>query len=335
MRDGRAEAELNSRRPEQDVVRARGDRAHERKADQRGEGFHHPSVAGTAVAVLYDPNVDGQRDDLIRAWSPPVPGLREVFHARFIDHAYPAHTHDTWTLFIVDDGGVQYDLDRHSRRADRSMVSVLPPGIVHDGRPATSHGFTKRVLYLETSVLGEQLRGAAVDEPVIRDATLRARISAIHEILGCVDDALEAETRLAFIAERVRLSLGDAPRRHDEVRMSDLAEELRSLLDARLFERVTLAETAGVLGVSAAHVARSFTGTFGIAPHAYQVGRRIDVSRRRLLDGEPVAQVAADVGFYDQAHFSRFFKRHVGISPGRYAAGGRHRQGADLRSGSG
>ena len=214
------------------------------------------------------------------------------------------------------------------------MVSVLPPGIVHDGRPATSHGSTKRVLYLETSALDEQLRGAAVDEPVIRDATLRAWISAIHEILGCVDDALEAETGSAFIAERVR-SLGDAPRRHDEVRMSDLAEELRSLLDARLFERVTLAETAGVLGVSAAHVARSFTGTFGIAPHAYQVGRRIDVSRRRLLDGEPVAQVAADVGFYDQAHFSRFFKRHVGISPGRFAAGSRHRQGADLRSGSG
>jgi AraC-like DNA-binding protein len=47
--------------------------------------------------------------------------------------------------------------------------------------------------------------------------------------------------------------------------------------------------------------------------------RRIDAARRRLLDGEPIALVAATVSFYDQAHFSRQFKRHVGTPPGRYA----------------
>ncbi|WP_214412594.1 hypothetical protein [Sphaerisporangium fuscum] len=28
----------------------------------------------------------------IKAWRPPVPGIAEVFHAHFTDHAYPAHT---------------------------------------------------------------------------------------------------------------------------------------------------------------------------------------------------------------------------------------------------
>ena len=46
------------------------------------------------------------------AWRPDVPGVAEVFHARFTDHAYPAHTHDTWTLLIVDDGMVTFDLHR-------------------------------------------------------------------------------------------------------------------------------------------------------------------------------------------------------------------------------
>jgi AraC-like DNA-binding protein len=49
------------------------------------------------------------------------------------------------------------------------------------------------------------------------------------------------------------------------------------------------------------------------------MARRIDTARKRLLDGEPIALVAADVGFFDQAHFTRQFKRHVGIPPGRYA----------------
>jgi AraC-like DNA-binding protein len=62
--------------------------------------------------------------------------------------------------------------------------------------------------------------------------------------------------------------------------------------------------------------------TFAIAPHRYLVARRIDAARKRLLDGQPIASVAADVGFYDQAHFTRQFTRHVGTPPGRYATSG-------------
>jgi hypothetical protein len=40
----------------------------------------------------------------IRAWRPEVAGVAEVLHARFTDHAYPSHTHDTWTLLMVDTG---------------------------------------------------------------------------------------------------------------------------------------------------------------------------------------------------------------------------------------
>lgn len=39
----------------------------------------------------------------VHAWKPPIPGIREVFHARLGEHAYPLHTHDAWTLFIVDE----------------------------------------------------------------------------------------------------------------------------------------------------------------------------------------------------------------------------------------
>ncbi len=122
----------------------------------------------------------------IRAWKPPVPGIREVFHARFTEHAYPPHTHDTWTLFIVDDGAIRYDLDRHARGAEPTVVSVLPPHVVHDGRPATSDGFRKRVVYLEEAVLGSDLIGRAVDRPAIADdgaprRPLRApRVTRVH-----------------------------------------------------------------------------------------------------------------------------------------------------------
>jgi AraC-like DNA-binding protein len=256
----------------------------------------------------------------VRAWKPPVPGVREVLHAQFADHAYPPHTHDAWTLFIVDAGSVRYDLDRHERGAEPSMVSLLPPHVVHDGRPGkTTGGYRKRVIYLEPDVLGEALIGRAVDRPAIADPGLRRRLSAVHDALGCIDDALEAETRLAFVTERIRQAYGSTDVA-SRVRPDDLAEALRAYLDERATEAVTMADAAAVVGASPTRLTRAFEAAFGIAPHAYVLARRLDIARDRILDGRPLAEVAAEVGFFDQAHLTRRFKRFFGVTPGRFAS---------------
>jgi AraC-like DNA-binding protein len=255
----------------------------------------------------------------VRAWKPVVAGVHEVFHARFVDYAYPPHVHDAWTVFIVDDGWIRYDLEARHRGAGGERVTILPPRVVHDGRAAGALGFRKRVLYLGTEVLDERLAGRAVDRPDVHEPALRRAVHALHRALDEPDDALEAEARLAAVGDRLRAHLGDRPAGAADPHPGRLARDLRDLLDVRLFTRTTLAEAGLALGASPAHLVRCFTQTFGIAPHQYVVARRIDAARRRLLDGEPIALVAAGVGFYDQAHFTRQFKRHVGTPPGRFA----------------
>ena len=255
---------------------------------------------------------------VIRAWKPRLAGIREVLHARFTDHAYPPHTHDVWTLFIVGDGAIRYDLHGRAGGAEPAMVTILPPHVVHDGRPATDAGFRKRVLYLETSVLGEELIGPAVDRPIIPDAGLRGRVSALHDALACADDALEAETRFASVAERVATSLGRPAAGPSLVPTADQAEQLRAFLDTHLFGEPTIASAAQSIGATPTQLARSFSTVFGIAPHAYVLGRRLEAARDRILGGQPLADVAVEVGFYDQAHLSRRFKRFLGTTPGRF-----------------
>jgi AraC-like DNA-binding protein len=276
---------------------------------------------------LYDPAVSAvvvEPLDSVRAWKPPVPGVREVLHARHHDHAYPVHTHDVWTLLIVDQGAIRYDLDRHARGAEPSMVSILPPDVVHDGRPATTDGYRKRVIYLEPGVVGEAFVGSAVDRPALPDPDLRAAVAALDVALACVDDAFEAETRLGFVAERIRRVMQPALASRAAVagdpRTIDAAvEAFRAYLDAHLFEPVTMAAAAETLDAGATQLARAFKATFGIAPHAYVVARRLEVARDRILDGQPLADVAAEVGFFDQAHLTRRFKRFLGVTPGRFA----------------
>jgi AraC-like DNA-binding protein len=142
---------------------------------------------------------------------------------------------------------------------------------------------------------------------------------SLHRALDDPGDSLEAGSLFALVAARVIDHLGDE--RSDEPPHDDsIAGDLRELLDARLSAGISLAEAGRVIGASPAHLVRTFTKRFGISPHRYLVGRRIEAARARLLEGQPLAQVAADVGFHDQAHFTKHFKRHLGTTPARYRA---------------
>ncbi len=257
-----------------------------------------------------------------------MPGIHEVFHARFVDHVYPPHTHDTWTMFIVDEGAIRYDLDTRHRGAVGARITLLPPHVVHDGRSAGTDGFRKRVLYVGTDVLDERMTGRAVDEPDIEDPALIRRLHALHRVLQDPGEALAAESILAVVGARLSAHLGDRNGMAAERPEDDVASDLRDLLDERRFGSLTLAEAGRILHVSPAHLVRCFSRRFGIAPHRYLLGRRIDAARGRLLEGEPIAQVATGVGFHDQAHLTRHFKRHVGTTPARFAR-------AHSRSGAG
>ncbi|MCX4548431.1 AraC family transcriptional regulator [Streptomyces sp. NBC_01387] len=263
----------------------------------------------------------------ISAWRPPVAGIVEVFHAHFTEHAYPMHVHDAWTLLIVDDGAVRYDLDRHEHGTPRGTVSLLPPQVPHNGSPATPHGFRKRVLYLDMTQLDAGYIGPAVDGPDLVDPVLRQRVGQLHTALAHPGDELEAESRLALIGERLRGHLRPRPVNRPPAPAPALAHRLRELLDERLVQGVTLDEAGTLVHAHPAHLVRAFSAAFGIAPHQYLMSRRIDRARRLLLDGRPPGEVAVATGFYDQSHLTRHFKRVVGIAPGRYAGTGPTRAG--------
>jgi AraC-like DNA-binding protein len=260
--------------------------------------------------------------DRFRAWRPAVAGVTEVLHAHFVEHAYPMHAHASWTLLIVDDGAVRYDLDRHSHLV-ADAVTLLPPHVPHNGRSATVEGFRKRVVYLDPAQLPTELIGRAVDQPVLFDAVLRRRIHQIHRVLTRPGEEFEAESRLALVSERLaehlRRRVGELPVAADP----PLARALRELIAERFRSGLTLGEAAAALHAHPAHLVRTFSREYGMSPHQYLTSLRVDHSRRLLLSGWTAAAAASASGFYDQSHLNRHFGRILGTSPARYARSGR------------
>jgi AraC family transcriptional regulator len=98
-----------------------------------------------------------------------------------------------------------------------------------------------------------------------------------------------------------------------ERKLRDALEYIEEHLDSE----VTLDALAAVAHLSPYHFARMFKTSTGLPPHQYVIARRVERAKQLLRDGGDLtlAQVAARSGFWDQGHFTRNFKRLVGVTP--------------------
>jgi len=87
--------------------------------------------------------------------------------------------------------------------------------------------------------------------------------------------------------------------------------------------RWTVEALAREAGASRTVLAERFNAVLGKPPIEYIAGWRLQLAGERLREtGEPIALVAEQAGYESEAAFSRAFKRMMGVSPGRWRAGG-------------
>ncbi|MGD1863631.1 MAG: helix-turn-helix domain-containing protein [Phormidesmis sp.] len=92
----------------------------------------------------------------------------------------------------------------------------------------------------------------------------------------------------------------------------------RDYLHAHYYNNISLEELADIAGLSRFHFCRVFRQEIGVSASTYQIQLRIAQARKLLAQGERVAETAIATGFYDQNHFGKHFKRHVGTTPAKY-----------------
>lgn len=92
--------------------------------------------------------------------------------------------------------------------------------------------------------------------------------------------------------------------------------KVRDYINDRLDQHITLAELAGEVALSSTHFSRLFKQSTGVAPYHYVIQCRVERAKFLLRKGDmTLAEVAGAVGFADQSHLDRHFKRIMGVSP--------------------
>jgi len=259
-------------------------------------------------------------DDWARYWRAdgmPV----EAMHAHFSSHVYHRHSHESYSLGVTETGAQAFTC-RHGRHVSaRGMVMAFNPEDPHDGHAAVDGGFTYRMVHIWPEFFAS-LTGTPLPlfrSPVIDDPAMAASVRRLHQALTGPASELERYERLAGTARLlVRHASGREPARRGPDRR--VAARIRELIQDTGLNggELTADDLAAAAGCSRYAAYRAFSQAYGLAPSDYQRQLRVRTARSLLSAGVEPARAAAEAGFADQAHLTRWFRRYYGVTPGAY-----------------
>ncbi len=250
---------------------------------------------------------------------PPVLDDVELFHGRFARHVYPRHVHPHhYCVSIILEGAIEFENLSSHGVAEAGSILVVEPGQGHGAHCANGRPFRFRSAYFPASAFASfGMAGPRFPGGVLSDPQLFDLVREFHREIERNEDNASPAVFGSILRRLVTHAASDGQRRvHPAVRTSlEFIEH-----EDRASDGTSLDDLAARVGLHPVYLSRLFTRATGLPPHAYRTSVRLQRAKERLTDGDDVACVAADLGFTDQSHLSRLFKRNFGITPGAYAS---------------
>ena len=251
-------------------------------------------------------------------------GGLETLQARFVKFSFVPHSHAEYTVGLIEQGAQRFRYRGAQHFTPPQGFFVLHPGESHTGAAVDEKGFKYRAFYPGPELMRLALNDCSqsshtlpyFQEAVQSDPELSRGLLELLQSLPNLP-LLEAETRV-LVWLRHLLRRGGFNRPPADSREPRAILEARAFLEAHSVNAVSILELSNRVGLSPFYFTRIFTKAVGLPPHAYHENVRIRKAKRLLEQGLTLPEVAFLTGFSHQSHFTNRFRRHVGVSPGRY-----------------
>lgn len=243
----------------------------------------------------------------------------EGVHAVLMHSArgFGRHWHGSYGFGVMDEGGHVSASGRGQVHAVAGDVITVNPGEVHDGFPLSSQPRRWRMIHVSHGAMAAMLDvdGHEFTRPVLDDPRLRA---AIDHVFRRWDDP----SGPALWEEALANACGLLVRQHGNRRLGDgpptRLDRVRECLLDQMDAPPSLADLAGLAGLSRFQLVRQFARGHGLPPFAWLRQHRLRRAQALIAQGMPLGEAAAACGFADQSHLHRLFSRCFGFTPGAW-----------------
>lgn len=245
-----------------------------------------------------------------------------LIEGQYQSFEFKRHYHLDYHIGLILGGQQSFTYQGERYQVGHGDLVIMPPDELHDGCSANDLGYKAQVFaiepywferYVQTSQTPSYL---SFKQPVIRDAQVFQFLDNAHHLLRQSSLSQLAQDCLPYDSFEPLIQRYSVLKPLSPYRLGrSTLQTLKAFLLAHLSEPIHLVELATLCDLSPTQFQRHFKATTGITPYAWLTRLRLEQAMKLLKANVSGTEVAQQVGFYDQAHFSKSFKQAFGVSP--------------------
>lgn len=245
----------------------------------------------------------------------------ECLRAFALRHQYGRHCHDTYAIGVIEAGVGGNRCRGADHFTPAGSIVVMNPGEAHTGYAAGEKPLSYRMFYITPAAmrttLPEGARAPYFEALCLDDAGWAARLRSLHRSLESSSDHMQKQAKFHTTFGRFCACFGRSSQTQTGEETAAV-RRIKAYLRAHYAESVTIDTLAGLTELNRAYLIRVFTRAVGLPPYAYLTQLRVERAKAHLCSGRPLADTALAVGFADQSHLNRQFKKLTGTTPRLY-----------------
>ena len=233
---------------------------------------------------------------------------------------FSKHYHDTYTIGLTHGGLFKSINEKQSTLSYKNSTRVINPCEIHHG---DSNSWKYSNFYPKVELLVEiyeqiffEKKMPIFEKHIIEDITLYNLLLNFFISAYENNDKMLMESNLINAMSYLIKSYTNTTKNYhglfdDKLIVKNSIEYIKDLLDTN----ISLEELAINSSLSKYHYLRVFKKQMGLTPHQYILTQRVHKAKELILSGEKLSHIPISVGFNDQSHFIRNFKKIYGYSP--------------------
>ncbi len=239
-----------------------------------------------------------------------LPGV-SVTHGYNISNAFPVHFHSTINLGIIELGEREFTYRGIKTILKPNDLFIIQPFEPHWCRSVNNSGHSYKIISmsLDHSFYFPQLLLPIPD--------LSGLVKEFHSLAEYEKSSSRLRSLYNGIVSRLQSCSVECEMVIDES-ISGEVQLAKQFIESNCECDISLKQMSDIACLSEYHFNRFFHKCYGLSPYAYYLVCKIKKSQKILIQQNSVTETTYDIGFFDQSHYTKLFKKHVGVTPGKY-----------------
>lgn len=248
----------------------------------------------------------------------------EAYFFEGIAQPFPNHFHEYYVIGFVEGGERVLFCKNREYHIQTDDILLFNPGDSHACAQSGAGTLHYRGLNIAKDVMVDlvsEVTGQAdlpnFSQSVVQDEEVVCYLRPLHDLIMNGSSEFRKEENLllmlSLLIQRYAQSF-----EHEAPEHSNAIETACAFMETHYAQHICLEEICCEAGLSRSSLLRAFTKAKGVTPYRYLENVRIGKAKKLLEQGHPPLEVALHTGFSDQSHFTNYFSRFIGLSPGAY-----------------